>query len=151
MIYDYAMVFESLLPRALSLIRFPYDWPDHLEGLIRLCGISRQIRREIHIWLANKECFFELGTTKGWNVLPLDAIKRCPTAFEEGSSGWKDFNLDAPRDLKFWKVWLFYSTGFAGLFLVLIDFKKRRVIELSGHKVDPPDRCEAPLLSWKKT
>ncbi|KAH0288185.1 hypothetical protein M436DRAFT_82767 [Aureobasidium namibiae CBS 147.97] len=131
MIYDHALDYEPGLP----LGYLPIDYPETLEAVAQLSGISRQIRDEVHAWVADQICIIHLSTAQGRRLLPLSASSKYFTAFMEGPVEWEDFYLRAPRDIKFWKSSMFFFAWSSGLVSFEIDFRRREVF-VEGRKVD---------------
>ena len=131
MIYDHALDYEPGLPFGY----LPIDYPESLEAVTQLSGISRQIRGEVYAWVADQTCIIHLSTTKGRRLLPLSASSKYFTAFMEGPVEWENFYLGAPRDIKFWQSSMFVFAWGSGLISFEIDFRRREVF-VEGRKVD---------------
>lgn len=131
MIYDHAMDFATQLP--LTYIQIDHD--ESRRALAQLCGVSSQIRYEMHSWLANAVYCNRLAVpNKSHDVLPCSSLVRCRTVWRKHLDEEEDFNLDALCSFKFWQVFFNIDMDFSGIMFVKIDFRKREV-SVSGTKV----------------
>jgi len=123
MIYDYAMNFDP----QTDVMRFSVDHPETRKAVVLLIAISCQIRQEVHVQLAKKNCHVPIVMGKDRKMLPYTALRKYPTALKKGSSEWKDFNLDAPRNFKFSKLFLILRIKSSGTIAALFDHRIENV------------------------
>lgn len=109
------------------------DRPGFLKAMIQLCGISCHIRSEVHAWLAAKVCFVRLAMTfKDRSLLPGPIFLKDPTILEKQSIEWKDHFLDAPRYLKFGRLFVNLHIETSGLIGAAVDFRRRTVLVIGA-------------------
>jgi hypothetical protein len=132
MIYDSAIEYESELPFGY----FPEHRPESMITVVQLSSISRQIRDEVHDWLAGKICFVPLVLTKTHHAVPHTALCKHRAAFKNGPGEWQDFNLDAPRSFKFWGLALFLPIKHSAFISLGINFQNKNCV------------LKGPKLSW---
>ncbi|KAG9841143.1 hypothetical protein KCU98_g9126, partial [Aureobasidium melanogenum] len=118
--------------------------PNAVEALFLLSGISRQIRAEVQTLVANTRICILAGLTKQLVARPYTTLLKTSDGSKTTNlQMWTDFNVNVPREPKFWKIVLSLINGTGQTrFIADIDLRERTV-RVWG----PNDEVDCPLLS----
>ncbi|KAK6008308.1 hypothetical protein QM012_000211 [Aureobasidium pullulans] len=137
------MIYNALLdPQGNNYIIV--EPPNAVEALFLLSRLSRQIRAETQTLVANTRICVLAGLTKQLVARPYTTLLK--TSDSSGTTKlqtWSEFNIEAPREPKFWKIVLsLIDRSGQTRFIADIDFRERTVRVLG-----PGDEVDCPLYT----
>jgi hypothetical protein len=121
--------------------------PKAITALFWLSRISRQIRTEVHALVADTRICIRAGLTEKSGVRPYTTLRARSTGKETRRlQDWTAFNINAPREPKFWRVILsLTNTSGRVRFIADIDLRSKTVRVLGPS--DDVD-CEVFCDNW---